>query len=242
MDNMRYREALHLILYSFKEDLNWYQRRSTSSMAKSRVLRQVAETLVRLLAPFAPHICEELWEKMGFPGYVSLASWPEINPSLLDFKAEVSEYLVKTVIEDTTEILKVTGIQPKGIYYYVSPQWHWQIYNEVLKLSKEKRLDTRTVIRQLMALPEVRIKDKEAAKVIQRIIQHVQSMSPEIVEAISQAGTLDEYSILAENLSFISSVFKCSVQVFKCDDPHLYDPRGKSQQSLPLKPAIYVES
>ncbi|MGN1452003.1 MAG: class I tRNA ligase family protein, partial [Eubacteriales bacterium] len=34
--------------------------------------------LLRLLAPFAPHICEELWEPFG-EGLIAKASWPEYD-------------------------------------------------------------------------------------------------------------------------------------------------------------------
>ena len=33
-------------------------------------------TLTRLLCPFAPHLCEEIWEKIGGEGFCSLASFP----------------------------------------------------------------------------------------------------------------------------------------------------------------------
>ena len=32
---------------------------------------------VRILSPFAPHICEEIWESLGEKGLCSLAKWPE---------------------------------------------------------------------------------------------------------------------------------------------------------------------
>ena len=38
--------------------------------------------LVQILQPFAPHTCEELWEKMGGPGLVVQAAWPKFNPEL----------------------------------------------------------------------------------------------------------------------------------------------------------------
>ncbi len=38
--------------------------------------------LVQLLAPFAPHMSEELWEKMGETGFVALATWPTFKPEL----------------------------------------------------------------------------------------------------------------------------------------------------------------
>ena len=31
---------------------------------------------VRILCPFAPHICEEIWEMLGHEGFASAAEWP----------------------------------------------------------------------------------------------------------------------------------------------------------------------
>jgi leucyl-tRNA synthetase len=41
-----------------------------------------AETLVRLLAPFAPHIAEELWARLGGAFSVHAQPWPSYDPSL----------------------------------------------------------------------------------------------------------------------------------------------------------------
>jgi leucyl-tRNA synthetase len=45
--------------------------------------REVLCSLVRLLAPFAPHISEELWARSGMEGSVCLAAWPVFNPAHL---------------------------------------------------------------------------------------------------------------------------------------------------------------
>ena len=34
---------------------------------------------IRLLCPFAPHICEEMWQGLGCDGFASLAEWPEFD-------------------------------------------------------------------------------------------------------------------------------------------------------------------
>jgi leucyl-tRNA synthetase len=47
------------------------------------VPRAGAEAFVRLLAPFAPHLAEELWARLGGIGFVSLAPWPVADPALL---------------------------------------------------------------------------------------------------------------------------------------------------------------
>ena len=53
--------------------------------------KEVLEKLVITLAPFAPHMCEELWETMGMTGSVCDAAWPEYN----------EEYLVENTVNYT---------------------------------------------------------------------------------------------------------------------------------------------
>ena len=38
-------------------------------------------TFISLLCPFAPHLCEEMWEGLGGKGFLSLAPWPEYDES-----------------------------------------------------------------------------------------------------------------------------------------------------------------
>ena len=45
--------------------------------------RDAADAFVRLLAPFAPHLAEELWETLGHGPSVGLAAWPEADPARL---------------------------------------------------------------------------------------------------------------------------------------------------------------
>lgn len=47
------------------------------------VFREALESLVLLLSPIVPHICEELWETLGHKGSISLASWPKYDPQIL---------------------------------------------------------------------------------------------------------------------------------------------------------------
>ena len=38
---------------------------------------------MRLLAPFTPHMAEELWAKLGLQPSVATAPWPEFDPAQL---------------------------------------------------------------------------------------------------------------------------------------------------------------
>ena len=44
-----------------------------------KITKDELSVFLRLLCPFAPHLCEELWEKEGFKGLCSLAPWPDYD-------------------------------------------------------------------------------------------------------------------------------------------------------------------
>ena len=45
--------------------------------------RALLEPFVLVLAPFAPHLCEELWQRLGHTGSLSHGPWPPFDPALL---------------------------------------------------------------------------------------------------------------------------------------------------------------
>ncbi|HZK18358.1 MAG TPA: class I tRNA ligase family protein, partial [Clostridia bacterium] len=47
------------------------------------VLREAIETLIVVLAPFAPHMAEELWLLTGHSESVHLQNWPDYDPLAL---------------------------------------------------------------------------------------------------------------------------------------------------------------
>ncbi len=47
------------------------------------IFRESVETLLSLLSPFAPHLCEELGEAVGLDGRVQDRAWPVFNPAIL---------------------------------------------------------------------------------------------------------------------------------------------------------------
>lgn len=52
--------------------------------ASSNSPQSVMRDFVVLLAPFAPHLCEALWEQLGETGSVHAAPWPSYDPALLE--------------------------------------------------------------------------------------------------------------------------------------------------------------
>src|SRR3546814_3521416 len=55
----------------------------TNHFADGGVPREIAEPLVLLLAPLAPHAAEELWSRLGHEGSLAWEPFPEAAPVLL---------------------------------------------------------------------------------------------------------------------------------------------------------------
>lgn len=91
------RRAIHTAIKEMTEDLEGeYQFNTAVSelMKLSNALNEATcqaspvytegiKTLVLLLAPFAPHIGEELWHQLGHRESVHLQAWPQVDPSAL---------------------------------------------------------------------------------------------------------------------------------------------------------------
>jgi leucyl-tRNA synthetase len=55
----------------------------TLTAAERAGWRSTLETLIVLLAPFAPHLTEELWDTIGNRAGISRQAWPEFDPALV---------------------------------------------------------------------------------------------------------------------------------------------------------------
>ena len=60
-----------------------YQFKDSHDSVQSELAKELVEKLTLLLAPFVPHITEEIWHECGFEGSVHAASWPTYEESAL---------------------------------------------------------------------------------------------------------------------------------------------------------------
>lgn len=96
-DEKTLRRAIHTAIQAVTEDIDGdYQfNTAVSELMKlsnalgdatckpSPVYREGIQTLVLLLAPFAPHMAEELWHQLGYTDSVHQATWPVYDPEAL---------------------------------------------------------------------------------------------------------------------------------------------------------------
>lgn len=73
------------------------------------ITRPELETLVLLLAPFAPYLCEELWSKLGNKFSVHTSSWPLFSEELATAQDIVLVLQVNGRVRDTVKVVRGTG-------------------------------------------------------------------------------------------------------------------------------------
>ncbi|PMB74239.1 leucine--tRNA ligase [Candidatus Bathyarchaeota archaeon] len=244
MEKLAVRKAIHAILFELDQDLQWYQKRAktTPKAAAAYILKEVLKNQILMLTPFAPHICEELWEKMGGKGFASLAQWPKPDEAKVDVRAEESETLISTLLEDTLHIVKATGITPKKVFYYTASAWKWKAYLKAVEKSMEGKLEQGNIIRELLKDANLKGKAKEIADFVGKIIEEVNRMPQERKERLILVGCLDEAQILEEAKEFLKAEVGASgITIYKEESIGLYDLKNRAKMAKPWRPAIYIE-
>ena len=247
LEKLRVREAVHAVLYSMEQDLQWYQRRITAknraeSETASFVIREFLQYQVRMLAPFAPFTAEELWERMGNAEPVTKAGWPALRHELIDDLSEERELLLVSVIADIQNILKVTKLVPKKIVLYVSAAWKLPIYTAILSSTLDGRKDFGETMKSLISNPET-AKAKSDPGMVKKILEDVLSAPMESRKRRAGFKMFDEAAAIRDGAGLISQdAAKAEVLVYSEEDPGRYDPKSKAKLARPFKPAIYIEN
>ena len=95
------RFQFHTALSSLHEFVNFLVSPETTD---EELDRNALESFTVVLSPFAPHMAQELWEKLGNPGSVHEVPWPEYSVELLTSpKAEVTIWIDGKVRDRMTQ-------------------------------------------------------------------------------------------------------------------------------------------
>lgn len=91
-DSPAARTALHKAIKSVSDSLEGLRFNTAISAlmellnsleSETALSRETARTFTLLLAPLAPHLADELWERLGGEGFVVQQSWPTFDPAFL---------------------------------------------------------------------------------------------------------------------------------------------------------------
>ena len=142
-DNLK---SLHKLIKKVTEDIEHFSYNTSISafmiavgeLAQQKCRsKQVLEQLVVLIAPFAPHIAEELWHALGNTTTVCDAQWPVFNP----------QYLVESEVQLTVSFNGKARFQKK----FAVDATNDEIQAAVLADDQSKKyLDGKTVVKVIV--------------------------------------------------------------------------------------------
>ena len=142
-DNLK---SLHKLIKKVTEDIEHFSYNTSISafmiavgeLAQQKCRsKQVLEQLVVLIAPFAPHIAEELWHALGNTTTVCDAQWPVFNP----------QYLVESEVQLTVSFNGKARFQKK----FAADATNDEVQAAVLADEQSKKyLDGKTVVKVIV--------------------------------------------------------------------------------------------
>jgi leucyl-tRNA synthetase len=197
--------------------------------SKEEINKKAAEALLLLMAPFTPHIAEELWEKLGHKGFISLEKWPVFDAKKINAKVEASEELYEKIRKDIIALQDLTGLtKPNKISLILPDEWKYGFVSE-LKKEMGKTRDVGALIKSLCS------KDKAHAKLIANFVPKFVKSPDKLPQVV--LSQKEEEKALQEYVGELEKEFKTKFEiVLEKDSKH-----DKASQAMPGKPAIVFE-
>jgi len=239
LDELKTRTALQVAFFETWNDFRWYIQRKAS--ADAGALRESVEVWIKLMAPFAPFVCEELWSRISATGFVSLAEWPKVDEKKHDPIAEENETLLIDLIADTFNVLKATRITPRRIFYYTAAAWKRRVFNKVLEKAETGEVKMGEIMREISADPSLKSHMKEAAALVPRLTKNLNKFSVDRQASLLQIRETDEKEVVSNALEFLKNRFSSDVTVCNEESGDKYDPKQRAHMAIPTQPAIYIE-
>ena len=237
MEDMNYKIALRHGYFDLQSAWSWYVRRS-ENRPQVECLRRFIEVQTKVLAPFTPHMAEEIWHRNGGAGFVVAAAYPDAKVEEINPRAEAAEGLLQSTLADIREILKVTGIAPKRMALYTAPSWKVSVHEVARALATQGALAMNVLMEKALAQPGMRDRAKEVAAYAKQVADELKHAR---VEHLDRFDSVDEFAMFRENAHFLAKELGVKVDVFRADDPRRWDPSTKADRAVPGRPAIYVE-
>ena len=103
IEGLRFNTAIAQMMIFTNEATKWERRP-----------RAVIEPFVLLLSPFAPHLAEELWERLGHHGTLAYEPWPAFDPELLRGDTVTVAVQVNGKLRATLELPRASTRPPRN--------------------------------------------------------------------------------------------------------------------------------
>lgn len=207
--------------------------------APGRATDEVGRAWIRLLAPIAPHLAEELGAGR-FPGLVAVQPLPTVEEFPRSEVAEAREEYLERVEEDLRAVLRPVldrgGPVPAEAIFYVAEPWKALVESWMReRVDRGETPTIREIIERGTAHPEVDAHRAEVAKYVQRVLPLLRA------ESAPTGPAVDEPETLRSAEGYLSRRFGFAViSVLRESEAGGSDPLGRRDRARPGRPAFYL--
>ena len=194
---------------------------------------------VRLIAPFTPHVAEELnggW----FEGLVAEARMPEADEFARSPVAEAREAFLDRVEDDLRAVLRPTREKsepaPDAVVFFVAPPWKAEVERWIRDaLDRGETPTIRALMERAQGHPDVLAHRAQLPRYVERVAKLLRGESREVGPAVDEAAVLaTAEGYLARRFGF--RVVRVVPEEAAAED----DPTGRRDRARPGRPAFYL--
>ncbi len=229
MELTLYRTSLMRGFFDLQRNLKWYSRRRAGTFNK-QLINEIIEAQIKILTPFTPHYCEELWEKLDKKGFVNIEKWPVHDEAKINNSIDAAEQVTSQILEDISSVLKLAKVdKPKKITLFVADDWKYKLFSIV----KEQLVNTRNIgeIIKIVMTTDLKTKGELVSQLVQKLVKDPSKIPQVVTHQESELGFTND------SINFFKQEFNCKIEVVKEQN----SKHEKAKQAMPGKPAILVE-
>ncbi|MCQ4385140.1 MAG: leucine--tRNA ligase [Sulfolobales archaeon] len=227
MEKFDLRTAGTTLIFALADALKEYMEltKTYGNEPNGSLLRELMALWTKMVAPFAPHLAEEMWHRLGNSTFVVTERWPEVDEAQVDRQILLEHEQVKALINDVRAILNVYKGKPSKVKVYVASKEKTELMRKAVEA-----VENGVPLKQL-----VQTVDRRDSQVIVKYYQLATEM-PSFQRKLLLGYDFDEREIYERELRFIESRLGLTVEVYP--ESELKDSK---KTAAPLKPAILIE-
>ncbi|MBS3051547.1 MAG: leucine--tRNA ligase [Candidatus Aenigmarchaeota archaeon] len=220
-EQLMFRSAVQCALFDSINDLKWYLRRTGN--ANKKVLKEYMEATIKMLAPFTPHACEELYHMIR-KDFVSTSAWPSPDENKINADAESGEELIKKTLNDIDEVKRIAKMQPKKVTLFIAEDWKFRVYQKVLR---NKEASINDITKEIMSSGAY---EKATVVYIQNLYKRINDLQPVLPRS-------RQFALLKESAGFLEKETGCKIDVVDSDKTD----NQKAKSSTPNRFGLFME-
>ncbi|MCX8162346.1 MAG: class I tRNA ligase family protein, partial [Candidatus Bathyarchaeota archaeon] len=245
LEELEVRDDVQSVIYGLDDDISWYRLRVSVDGRLDHIANAVLKSVWRvralLLAPLAPFTAEEVWSILGGEGMASTQMYPMPSPSLRDLVIEACEDILRSLLSDTREVLKLIRKPVSKVCFYLSSPYKWKVASYATEIFMSGSVNVKMLIDRCRVDPELKAYTDGIYRLAQEIAREAVKLGRAKIELYSRIDLDTLRKFLEDAKPFLEKELKCKVEIYLEGEEGIYDPAGRSSRSIPWKPAIYVE-